>query len=583
MSLKPAVAAASLLIWFLVPSRSASRVTRNDSLFREVASEVGLDFHHFNGATGRYFLPEIMGAGAALFDYDEDGDLDVYLIQGALLQKASRLEEALFRPRPDDRPPRNRLFRNELVETGKLRFSDVTEKAGLGHQGFGMGVAVGDYDNDGDPDVYLTNFGPNVLYRNNGDGTFSDVTKVAGVDDPRWNASASFFDYNLDGHLDLFVTAYVDFTVTVDKKCYDKTGAQDYCTPTVYNPLPDRLFRNQGNATFIDVSEGAGITASFGNGLGVSPGDFNGDGWPDLYVANDQTPNELWINQGDGTFEAMGLLSGAAYNASGVAEVGMGIAVADIDTDGDEDIFVTNLAKETNTLYLNDGRGNFQDVTLQFQLASVSLPFTGFGTDWFDLENDGDLDLFVANGAVSIEDSRLGEPYPYQQKNQLFRNEGKGRFREISFAAGPALALAEVSRGAVVGDLNNDGRLDILVTNNNGLARLFLNRSQTRFHWLQVSLRTDQKNRYGIGSKIALVYAGGEHTRRSVHTTGSYLSASPPRVHFGLAEGREIRGLRVRWPDGRTEFWPTKQLNAHLQLERGSGTLAGTRELRANF
>lgn len=563
------------LPWAFQGSSFAPAGSPEDVRFREAAVELGIDFHHFNGATGEYFLPEIMGAGIALFDYDGDGDLDVYLVQGTLLDGAQQLEDALFPPR--SRPPRNRLFRNNLVESGGLRFTDVTEAAGVGHEGFGMGAAVGDYDNDGHLDLYVTNVGPNVLYRNNGDGTFRDVTRRTGVEDDRWNASAGFIDYDLDGDLDLFVTAYVDFTVSVLKKCYDKTGARDYCSPTIYDPLPDRLFRNEGNGTFIAVSDETGITASVGNGLGVAVADFNSDGWPDLYVANDQTPNELWINSGDGTFEAMGLVSGTAYNASGVAEAGMGVAVADVNQDGHEDIFVTNLTRETNTLYLNDGQGNFQDSTLAYRLAGPSLPFTGFGTDWFDLDNDGDLDLFVANGAVTLEESRIGEPYPFQQRNQLFRNDGKSRFKEISAPAGPGLELLEVSRGVTVGDLDNNGHLDIVVSNNNGPVRIFLSETKTRSRWLQVSLRTAEKNRYGIGAQVALGYADGTQTRRRVETAGSYLSASPSQVHFGIEESRDVQDLVVQWPDGYREYWPDPTLNTHLTLRRDSGQRAPDR------
>src|SRR5262245_61882941 len=280
------------------------------SIFREVAAEVGLKFSHFNGSTGEFYMPEIMGAGVALFDYDGDGDLDVYLVQGALLDPAKKMSEAKFPP-PSPWAPGARLFRNELIPNGKLRFTDVTAQAGVGHVGYGMGVAVGDYDNDGDLDLYVTNFGSNVLYRNNGNGTFTDVTVEAGVDDPRWRPSAAFWDDDRAGDRDLFVPNYFDFTLKGNKRCYAPTGEADYCAPPAYRPAPARLFRNQGDGKFVDVTQTSGIGSAFGPGLGVTCADFNNDGWVDIYVANDGAANLLWVNKGDGTFEEAGVMGGA--------------------------------------------------------------------------------------------------------------------------------------------------------------------------------------------------------------------------------------------------------------------------------
>ena len=326
-------------------------------IFREVAQEVGLDFHHFIGATGEYFFPEIMGAGVGLFDYDGDGDLDIYFLQGTMLDKAKKMFQSRF-PFPGQAPPRNRLFRNDLIEKGELHFSDVTGEAGVGHEGYGMGIAVGDYDDDGHLDFYVTNFGSNVLYRNTGDGAFTDVAREAGVDDPRYSASAAFLDYDSDGDLDLFLTNYVSFTVKGNKVC--RLAVRDYCAPNVYEPVPDRLFRNEGNGQFTDVTEEAGLGTAFGAGLGVIAVDFNFDQRVDIYVANDEMPNQLWVNKGDGTFEDLGLISGTAYNMDGVAEAGMGVTAADFDGDGDEDLFVTHNQRQTNTLYLNGGRAVFR-------------------------------------------------------------------------------------------------------------------------------------------------------------------------------------------------------------------------------
>jgi enediyne biosynthesis protein E4 len=542
------------------------------SLFREAAEEVGLKFHHFTGAIGEYYMPEIMGAGVALFDYDNDGDLDVYLVQGAMFDPTQDPRQAKFPPAPGWKPG-NRLFRNLLSETGNLEFVDVTEKAGVGHIGYGMGVAVGDYDNDGFQDLYVANFGHNVLYHNNGDGTFTDVTKQAGVDDARWSASAAWVDYDRDGRLDLFVANYLDFTVRGNKRCYAPTGERDYCTPKMYQPVPARLFRNRGDGTFEDVTQASGIGAAVGPGLGVVCADFNGDGWPDIYVANDGAAAHLWVNQRDGTFKERGLLSGTAYSAEGAPQAGMGVASGDFDNDGDEDIFKTNLTHEGCNLYVNDGHGNFYDASVEFDLLRPIFPYTGFGTEWLDYDNDGLLDLFVANGAVNRIESLRGSPYPFDQINQLFHNEGYGKkFREVTGAAGPAFAVSEVSRGAAFGDIDNDGAIDVVVANNNGPVRLLLNQTKSlnRNHWLLVRLEAANGNRFGIGGRIEVRQRGRKLTRRA-HTDSSYLSASDVRVHFGLGEDARIEGLIVYWPDGSTEAWDKIEADRIMTIRQGTG------------
>ncbi|HVH72778.1 MAG TPA: CRTAC1 family protein, partial [Candidatus Dormibacteraeota bacterium] len=508
-------------------------------LFREVAEEIGLNFHHFTGAIGEYYMPEIMGAGVALFDYDNDGDLDVYLIQGTTFDPAQDPGRTKFPPIPGWKPG-NRLFRNLLTETGKLQFVDVTEKAGVGHVGYGMGVAVGDYDNDGFQDLYVTNFGHNVLYHNNGNGTFTDVTAKAGVDDPHWSTSAAWVDYDRDGRLDLFVANYLDFTVKGNKHCYASTGERDYCTPKMYQPAAARLFRNRGDGTFEDVTEAAGIGAAIGPGLGVVCADFNRDGWPDIYVANDGAAAHLWINQRNGTFKEAGLLAGAAYSIDGLPQAGMGVTAGDFDGDGDEDIFKTNLTNEGANLYVNDGHGNFYEAAAEFGLLLPTFPYTGFGTEWFDYDNDGRLDLFIANGAVNRIASMRESAYPFGQPNQLFHNEGK-KFREMTAVAGPAFAMSEVSRGAAFGDINNDGAVDIVVTNNNGPVRLLLNQSRSlnRNHWLLVRLEAVQGNGFAIGATVEVRQRGQTLLRRA-HTDSSYLSANDVRVHFGLGEDLKV-------------------------------------------
>ena len=501
-------------------------------LFVESAAVTGLDFTHVNGATGQFYMPEVMGSGVALFDYDNDGDLDVFLVQGGSLGTAGAQTPARAAA------PASRLFRNDLTAGASgartLRFTDVTARAGVGLHAYGMGAATGDYDNDGDLDLFVTSFGPDTLYRNNGDGTFSDVTREAGVSDPLWSTSAAFVDFDRDGDLDLFVANYLDFTTADNKVCHDPVGARDYCSPRAFRPVPDRLYRNDGQGRFADVSEAAGISTADGNGLGVAVGDYNGDGWLDLYVANDATANQLWINRRDGTFADEGLLSGSALNAAGNPEGSMGIASGDVDADGDEDLFVTNIIGETFVLYVNDGKGDFEDARVRAGLARPTAAFTGFGTEWFDYDNDGWLDLLVANGAVNTIEQQRGQPVPYRMKNQLFRNTGRGQFEETSAAGGPAFARAEVGRGAAFGDIDNDGDTDVVVTNNNGPVRLLINQTNARHHWVQVRLQQDAGQRFAFGARVGIERAGRPTIWRRVKTDGSYLSASDLRVHVGL-------------------------------------------------
>ncbi len=559
--------ACASLSGFVSPAQAA------EALFREAAEETGLAFRHFTGATGAYLTPEIMGSGVALLDYDGDGDLDVYLLQGTILESGKSSGDALFPP-PKEHWPGNRLFRNELVESGKLRFTDVTEQAHVAGNGtYAMGVAVGDYDNDGDPDLFVSNFGANLLYRNNGDGTFSDVTKKAGVGDGAFGASAAFVDYDRDGDLDLFVTRYFALTVAGNRACYNDAGARDYCGPGEYPPLPDRLYRNDGNGRFVDVTRESGIGAAFGNGLGVVSADFNGDGWPDIYVANDKTPNQLWINQHNGRFEDQALISGCAYNGDARAEAGMGITAADFDGDGDEDLFVTHLRGETNTLYVNDGSGLFDDTTSIWGLAHTSVPFTSFGTLWFDYDNDGRLDLFIANGEVKALHAAADPRFPYAQTNQLFHNNGSA-FEETTERGGPDFQRAEVSRGAAFGDIDNDGDIDIVVSNANGPVRLLLNETGSRRHWLLVRLEATSAQRDAYGARVGLIRKGKPVVWRRAGADGSYLSANDPRIHFGLGEDVEAakpEKLVVVWPGGSRESFGIGETDRVVTLRKGQG------------
>ena len=567
----PSVPKPQIILWlrmllFLAAIWQSPSTYPQTPIFREVSVKTGHAFQHFNGASGNYYMAEMMGAGVALFDYDNDGDLDVYFVQGTTLDT----QKPLF-PLPKTQKLGNRLFRNELIPSGKLRFVDVTEKSGLGFIGFGMGAATGDFDNDGFVDLYDTNFGPNALFHNNGNGTFTDVTKQANVDDPRWSTSAAFVDYDHDGDLDLFVCNYVDFTVAGNKPCFAPSGERDYCGPQQYRGLPDRLFRNDGGGKFADVTTSSGIAAAYGPGLGVTCADFNGDGRTDIYVANDGAANLLWINKGSGKFEEEGLLSGAAYSMDGVPRAGMGVTAGDFDNDGDEDLLVTNLTKEGSTLYRNNGKGLFADASLEFNLSQSSFMSTGFGIGWLDYDNDSWLDLFAANGAVTIMPALRGQPYPFQQRNQLFHNEAGQTMREISPANNPALQLAEVSRAAAFGDVDNDGDVDIVVANNNGLARLLLNENVTRNHWLQLKLVGKQDNRQALGAKVIVQAKGQPPLHRRVHTDGSYLSANDPRVHFGLGKATALESVIVEWPNGMRETFPQVKLDAMNVLQQGTG------------
>ena len=545
------------------------------AVFEDVSEKTGLRFHHFIGATGSYFVPEIFGSGVALLDYDGDGDLDIYFLQGTLLDETKSLKDALFPP-PKDHFPGNRLFRNELIPTGKLSFTDVTEQAGVaGNGGYAMGVAVGDYDNDGHPDMFVTNYGRDILFHNNGDGTFADVTKDAFPSEESFGSSAAFVDYDQDGFLDLFVVRYNSFTVQANKKCWGYAGGREYCGPGDYHPIPDRLYHNDGHGHFVDVTEKAGINAAYGNGLGVVCADFNGDGRIDIFVANDKTPNQMWINKGDGTFEDNALMSGTAYDEDGNEHAGMGVTAGDFDGDGDDDIFISNILGETHMLYLNLGKGLFQDSTKLYGLGHTTVPYTGFGTLWFDYDNDGRLDLFIADGEVRTVESLRGKPFPYDQKNQLFHNEGK-TFRDVTAESGPVFDLSEVSRGAAFGDIDNDGDIDIVVSNANGPARLLLNQIGNRNHWLEVRLQGVAANRDAYGARVALFRQNRPPLWRRVAADGSYLSANDPRVHFGLGTDADLKAapperLLVIWPNGAKETWNVSKPDSFLDLREGAG------------
>ncbi len=536
----------------------AHSIAAADDIFVDRAAESGLDFEYFNGMSGALYFSEHMGGGAALLDYDGDGDLDVYAVQGRMLGAGKTRADSLLPVRYPE-PLTDRLYRNDSTVgpdgAATIRFVDVTERAGLAATEYGVGVTSADFDNDGWPDLYITNFGPNTLLRNNGDGTFSDVSRASQTAELRWGASAAFADVDNDGWLDIYVGNYVNYRIPTDKPCASQTGARDYCGPLAYKPEPDRLYRNRGDGTFEDVSTRSGIESDFGAALGVISADFDDDGWLDIYVANDQLPNQLWQNQGDGTFVDIALLAGAAVNAVGQPEASMGVVAGDIDDNGTEDLFMAHLAQETNTLYLNDGDAFFRDATKKSGLGMTSFAFTGFGTALFDYDLDGQLDLFVANGAVKRLPDQLeaGDPLPLRQRNQLFRNQGGGDFREVEPDGQSFLIELDVSRGASTGDLDNDGDPDLVVINNGGPTDLGMNEGPIGA-WIGLDLRTAD-GRAALGSKVTARLVSGKTQWRRVRTDGSYASANDARVTFGLAAGGELESARIDWLGGGATEW----------------------------
>jgi hypothetical protein len=540
------------------------------AIFIDRAAEAGLVFTHVNGMTGKLYMPEMMGAGVALIDYDNDGRMDVFLVQGGPLG-------------PDAKPDPahgSRLFHNDswTGPDGKrhLHFTDVTEKSGIRPAGYGMGVAVGDYDNDGYPDLYLTGLGWAQLWHNNGDGTFTDVTAKSGTANPHWGVSATFFDYDRDGYLDLYVGNYLNYSFATAKPCNNASGKPSYCGPVTADAVPGRLFHNRGDGTFEDVTARAGLLGAYGPGLGVVADDLDGDGWPDLYVANDESGNQLWINQHDGTFKEVALVAGCALSPDGNPQASMGIDAGDYDGDGRDDLAMDNLTGEGDALYRNLGGQLFDDGSLSSGLRQASLPFTGFGLAWLDYDNDSWLDLLVVNGAVlPIEAQQsAGEPLPLKQTKQLFHNLGNGKFAEVTRLAGPAFAFPEVSRGAAFGDIDNDGAPDVVVANNNGPARLLMNNLGGTAHWLGLRLLTGKPGRDALGARVEILRPGQKSLWRRARADGSYASANDPRVLAGLADRPAVSGVVVHWPSGRIEAFAAGavKVDAYTALREGTGT-----------
>ena len=515
---------------------------------QDVAKASGLDFTHVSGHRERPYFPEIMGGGGALFDMDGDGDLDAYLVQSGSLYE------------PGSEAARNRLFRNR----GDGTFEDVTDGSGADDRGYGMGVAVGDHDDDGDPDLYVTNYGPNVLLRNDGDGRFTDVTDAAGVGDDGWGVSAAFVDLDADGDLDLFLVNYVVWSMETELDCKNSLGELDYCLPTNYQaPGRDTLYRNDGG-TFVDASESAGLGAAFGYGLGTVCTDFDGDGLPDIFVANDSVFNQLWMNQGGLVFEEDALLRGCAVDEDGFMKAGMGVMAIDYDDDGDRDLLVVNLERQSDSYYENDG-GFFSDRSAVVGLGAVSRRFTRFGAGFHDFDDDGWLDLYLANGRVLSSPEPEG-PDPYAEVNLLLRGGPDRKLTEVSLIGGTSEPLAYTSRGAAFGDVDGDGGVDVLVVNRDGPAQLLRNVKDDRGNWIAFRVR-ERSGRNALGA-IVEVKLGDRTISRDVISAYSYIAASDPAVHVGLGEAAGVDEVTVRWVDGEEQSFGALEGGRMHELRR---------------
>ncbi|MBT8485460.1 MAG: CRTAC1 family protein [Phycisphaerae bacterium] len=542
------------------PTRSTPS-TRAPGLFTEITTEIGLDFRHQSGhVDGTHFMAEILGGGAAVFDADGDGNLDLYFVNAG-----DRLPtDATANTAP------NRLY---LQQPGGV-FRDATAGSGLDDMGYGMGCTIGDMDDDGDLDVYVTNWGADTLFRNDGNGVFTDVTEAAGIDNRSWACSASFLDYDRDGDLDLYVANYIDLDPA--RICTDDAGRPDYCGPKAFPGVTDRLYRNLGEGRFEDVTAAAGIAAAAYAGLGVVCADFNRDGWVDIYVANDADPNDLWINQGDGTFLDDAIILGAAFNRHGQPEAGMGIGVGDPDRDGDLDLYVTHLMEETNTYYRNLGSLGFDDATGAVNLGEASVGLTGFGVAFFDFDHDAALDVAVVNGAVGRRPqamtSAAGFLSDYVEPNLLLRNDGTGRFVDVTPQTGGYGETLELSRGVIPADLDADGDLDLIVTNIEGPARVYRNDAPAAgSNWLRVRVRLAGSNRDALGATITAVRPDGTRLIRPVIASFGYLTAVEPEAHFGLGDAAEVSRLIVDWPDGRREAFPGVAAGQRVEVRQGAG------------
>jgi len=522
--------------------------------FREVSKQWGLAFRHHNGSSGRRYMVETMGAGVAVFDYDRDGDDDVFFVDSGSL------------PGYNGEKPRSVLFRND----GGGHFVDVTERAGIAVSVYGQGAVAADVDGDGELDLYVTGFGPNELFHNRGDGTFEEVPEAAGAADPGVGASASFADVDRDGDLDLYSADYVDFALDHNVICgNERRGIRTYCHPDAYDGLPDHFYQNQGDGTFVEDTTAAGLEQDLaegpGKGLGVLFTDIDGDGWLDLYVANDMTENLLFRNKGDGTFEEVGLLSGTAFSDRGNPEASMGVDVGDLDGDGRSEIMLTHIDDQTNAVYSYKGSWVFTDSRYPVRLAEPSVGKVGFGVLFADFDQDADLDVAVANGHIIDNIELFDKNTTYKQPNQVFANQGTGRFAEVDDAG---LDVVRSSRGSADGDLDGDGDLDLLINNSNDWCEVYENVTPDPGAWLQVDLAQARGNRWAVGGRVTVEAKGLRPQWREVRTASSYLSQSASTLHFGLGDATRVDRLTARWPGGEERIVEGLPVGVRVRLLR---------------
>ncbi|HYE64415.1 MAG TPA: CRTAC1 family protein [Pyrinomonadaceae bacterium] len=515
--------------------------------FADITAQTGINFRHAASPTSQKYLLETMGGGVALLDFDNDGRLDVFFTNGARL-----LDPTPRGVMPDKRETRfwNRLFRQKTDGT----FEDVSERAGVRGEGYSMGVAVGDYNNDGWVDLYLTGYGANTLYHNNGDGTFADVTRRAGVQGGGWSTSAGWLDYDRDGRLDLFVARYLEWDFELGSIFCGAPGAgfRSYCHPNNFRGVTHLLYRQKTDETFEEVTAAARIADPEGKGLGVAFADFDGDGWTDIFVANDSVRQQLYRNNGDGTFEDIALPSGAGYDENGKTFAGMGVDTADYDNDGHPDVIITTLSNETYPLYLNNGDSTFSYVTNSSGVGQITLLYSGWGTRFIDADNDGWRDIFVAQGHVLDTIERISSYLTYKQTPLLMRNTGRG-FVNVSSSAGASFGVPLAARGAAFGDLNNDGQMDVLISVLDG-APVILRNNGTRNRWIGLRLVGIKSNRDAAGARVFVTDANGRRQVFDTTNAGSYLSANDPRILVGLGAATGVRSIEIRWPSGRTQL-----------------------------
>jgi len=526
--------------------------------FVDIAGASGIDFRHTNAKSSEKYLIETVGSGCGWIDYDQNGLFDLYLVNGAATQQ--------FKPQ---QPPRSALYRNN----GDGTFTDVTENAGVGAEGlFGMGVAVGDYDNDGYPDLLVLGYGSCILYHNNRDGTFTDVTAHAGVaNQGKWASSAAWFDYDNDGRLDLVIANYVDWTPQTNHYCGDQgPGMRSYCHPDDYHGQAPTLYRNNGDGTFTDVSKASGLASKPANGLGVVTFDFDDDGWQDIFIANDSQPNSLFRNHRDGTFQEIAYEAGVAVSEDGLFEAGMGVDAADVSGSGHLDLIVAHLDLQLARLYRNQGNGCFTDATSSSKLSYETFRFSEFGLKFLDYDNDGYRDIFMANGHVLDNIGNYHKGTLYAEPKLMFRNMGDGTFVNVSDQLGADFAARVVSRGAAVCDFDNDGDLDILVNNNGGAAQLLRNDGGNARHWIQILLVGTRSNRDGVGVRVRLV--ADDLTAYDQRKGGmSYQSAQDPRLHFGLGDRTRVDLIEIRWPSGALTRLTDIACDQFLTVQEGTG------------